>query len=190
MSSKQADKAKHEELNHTPDSSDTPETPGGSEAPVAEETLPLEAELEKVKAEAAEYLEGWQRARAEFANYRKRVEREKEEVYLEARVAVLAKLLPVIDDFARAMENTPEDLTDHTWAGGVKLIGEKFATLLESNGLVELNPVGEPFDPTRHEAIGMDDSTDVESGHVTMVLQKGYAYGDKILRPAMVRVAS
>lgn len=184
MSSKQANKAQQEEPNHAP------ETSGSDEAPVTEETLPLEAELEKVRAEAAEYLEGWQRARAEFANYRKRVEREKEDIYLDARVAVLATLLPVIDDFARAIENTPEDLADHTWMNGVRLIEEKLTALLESNGLVALNPIGELFDPTRHEAIGMDDSTDAESGHVTLVLQKGYAYGEKILRPAMVRVAT
>ncbi|MBN2472839.1 MAG: nucleotide exchange factor GrpE [Anaerolineae bacterium] len=186
MSSKQANNIEQDDLNHAPEAADAPD---GSEAP-ATEALPLEAELEKVKAEAAEYLEGWQRARAEFANYRKRVEREKEEIYLEARVAVLAKILPVIDDFARAMDNTPEELADHTWTNGVQLIGEKFAVLLESTGLVEINPVGEQFDPARHEAIGMDDSTDMESGHVTMVLQKGYAYGDKVLRPAMVRVAN
>ncbi|GAB4569532.1 MAG: hypothetical protein Kow0077_02200 [Anaerolineae bacterium] len=150
----------------------------------------LKAELEKARAEAAEYLEGWQRARAEFANYRKRVEREREDTLLEARAAVLAKFLPVIDDFERAIENTPEELADHNWVRGVHLIGEKLATLLESNGLETLNPVGEPFDPTRHEAVGMDDSTDHESGHVTTVLQKGYAYGDRVLRPAMVRVAN
>lgn len=172
------------------DQAPTSETAEAAEALETAQLRELEAEQAKLKAEAAEYLEGWQRARAEFTNYRKRVDREKEAVFLEAKIAVLAKFLPVIDDFARAMDNTPEELSDHNWTQGVQLINDKFATLLQSNGLNELNPVGELFDPTQHEAVGMDDNPDVESGHITTVLQKGYAYGDKVLRPAMVRVAN
>ncbi len=178
--------------NKNPDMPETtPEVETVESAPdlAADRMAELEAALEKARAEAAEYLDGWQRARAEFANYRKRIEREREELAQETRAATLARLLPVIDDFNRAMENTPGDLNDHTWARGVRLIGEKFSTLLQSNGLQEIVPLGEAFDPTRHEAVGVDEDSSAESGHVTTVLQKGYAYGDKVLRPAMVRVA-
>lgn len=167
-----------------------PETAADAEALEAAQMTEVEAELAKLKADAAEYLEGWQRARAEFTNYRKRVDREKEDMFLEARITVLAKFLPVIDDFARAIENIPEELIEHNWTQGVRLVNDKFATLLQNNGLVEINPVGELFDPMQHEAVGMDDNPEVESGHITIVLQKGYAYGDKVLRPAMVRVAN
>lgn len=181
---------KTEDIREEQTSTPEPETIEEAGDMALNEVEALQAELAKLKADATEYLEGWQRARAEFANYRKRVDREKEEIFLEARVAMLGKFLPVIDDFARAMDNTPEELADHNWAKGVQLIGDKFSMLLENNGLVEINPVGAQFDPTFHEAIGMDDSDEVESGHVTVVLQKGYAYGDKVLRPAMVRVAN
>lgn len=169
----------------------TPETPPAAdetEIPAAEDEL--QAEVDKLRTEAAEYLEGWQRARAEFSNYRRRVDREREDHRREAAINVLADFLPVLDDLERALGNIPDDVSDHTWAKGITLIGEKFTTVLANHGLEAIDPAGEAFDPTRHEAVGMDNSDDVESGHVTIVLQKGYAYGDKVLRPALVRVAS
>ncbi len=155
-----------------------------------EETLDLPAQLAQARAQAEEYLEGWQRARAEFMNYRKRVEREREEVFQQATMNLLKQLLPIVDDMERAVENIPEDIANHSWAQGVVLIGQKFQALLDSSGLKEINAVGEPFDPTRHEAIGTDDCDNFESGHITEVLQKGYVYGDKVLRSALVRVAN
>ncbi len=155
-----------------------------------EEEPSLEQQLEAARLEAAQNLEGWQRARAEFANYRKRIDRERSDIYQNATVAVLKQLLPVIDDLDRAMGNVPEDISEHNWAQGVTLIGQKLNALLESNGLVPLSPTGEAFDPNLHEAVGMDETDEFESGHVTVVLQKGYAYGDRVVRPAMVRVAN
>ena len=171
-----------------PDQSDTAQdgNPPGTTAP----TDDLAAELEQVRAQAAEYLDGWQRARADFTNFRKRTEREKEDSHRHAAANVLEQFLPVLDDLERALQNVPEEFEDHTWTQGVRLIGDKFHVLLDANGLVEINPQGEPFDPNRHEAVGTDDNSDVESGHVTVVLQKGYACGDRVLRPALVRVAN
>ncbi len=179
--------------NQQPDTVQAEDGPGPE---AAEKTIPeqeevdLQEQLEKARTEAAEYLEGWQRARAEFANYRKRVERERQDVYQDATMSVLKQLLPIIDDLERAMDHVPPEIADHQWVEGIALIAQKFHTLLESNGLEEINPVGEAFDPIRHEAVGMDDHEEIKSGHVTAVLQKGYAYGDKVLRPALVRVAN
>ncbi len=156
---------------------------------VTQEAQDLVVQLEKARAEAAEFLEGWQRARAEFANYRKRVDREREGTYQHAVMSVLKQLLPVIDDLERAMSNTPPEIAEHGWVKGIGLIEQKLHKLLEDSGLVAINPLGEPFDPTRHEAIGTEASTEVTSGHVASVLQKGYAYGETVLRPAIVRVA-
>ncbi len=158
--------------------------------PAGNGEIDLHAELQKAQAAAAEYLDGWQRARAEFANYRKRVDREREEHTQTATLEVLRKLLPVVDDFERALDNLPPELVDHGWVKGVVLIRDKFQGVLQSYQVTEINPLGEPFDPTRHEAIGADNNNEVESGHITAVLQKGYACGDRVLRPAMVRVAS
>lgn len=146
-------------------------------------------DMAKVKQQAQEYLDGWQRERAEFANYRKRVENQLKDSYQNASLDLLKKFLPIIDDFERAMATAPAETTDQAWHNGVMLIHRKFQKILEDYGVEAMDPVGQPFDPNRHEAIGADDSPDSKSGHVTQTLQKGYVYGDQVLRPAMVRVA-
>jgi molecular chaperone GrpE len=103
---------------------------------------------------------------------------------------VLTDLLPVVDDFERAMANLPEDTADQPWLEGVQLIQRKFQKLLDDYDVVVLDPAGEPFDPNLHQAIGTDDDSDADSGTVTETLQKGYMSGDRVLRPALVKVAS
>lgn len=149
----------------------------------------LEEQLAAAQAQAKEYLEGWQRARAEFANYKKRVERELQECRQNASVDLLGKLFPILSDFERAMSNLPDDLKDHPWLEGITLIQRKFQKLLEENGVESIDPIGEPFDPNFHEAVGADEDTSVQSGYVTATLQKGYRLGDRVLRPALVRIA-
>ncbi len=139
--------------------------------------------------QAQEYLEGWQRARAEFANYKKRVEREMKDSHSSAAGSVLKDILPVIDDFERAMSNVPEPLKDDKWVGGVGMILRKLNKVLDDYGVTAVDPTGELFDPNQHEAIGTDDSESVATGHVTATMQKGYVLGDRVLRPALVRVA-
>lgn len=149
----------------------------------------LENQLATAQNKAQEYLEGWQRARAEFANYKKRTDRELQERRQNAAVEVLADLLPIIDDFELATSSVPVEFKDHSWVNGVNMIQRKFLKKLEDNGIEIIDPVGEVFDPSRHEAIGSDTDTDMESGHITTTLRKGYIYGDRVLRPALVRVA-
>lgn len=176
-----------------------PETGAGSvpgSGPVSESTAPQngEIDLEKLLAEAqakaTEYLDGWQRARAEFVNYRKRAEKERDESFQNASAETLRKILPIIDDFDRAISNVPADKADDEIIKGFSLIHRKMLSLLEGTGIKVINPVGEKFDPAFHEAIGQDESSDVPSGHITIVLQKGYVHGDKVLRPALVRVTA
>ncbi|HEX2623184.1 MAG TPA: nucleotide exchange factor GrpE [Phototrophicaceae bacterium] len=146
--------------------------------------------ISEVQSKLEEYLAGWQRTRAEFANYKKRTEREMSESRQKGVLEALEKVLPIIDDFERAMGNVPAEFKDHPWMNGVSLMLKKFEKLLGEHEVTVLDPVGQPFDPSRHEAIGMDDSDTTESGHVTVTLQKGYVSGDKVLRPALVRVAN
>jgi molecular chaperone GrpE len=150
----------------------------------------MDAQLTEAQAKAAEYLDGWQRARADFVNYRKRSEQERAEAYGNATVDALRKILPVIDDFDRAIANVPAGKADDDVIKGFSLIHRKLTNLLESAGITVINPVGQQFDPKFHEAIGQDESSDVPSGHITTVLQKGYVHGDKVLRPALVRIAA
>jgi len=150
----------------------------------------LETELTAAQAKASEYLEGWQRARADFVNYKKRADKERDEAYQNGAVDTFRKLLPVIDDFDRAIANLPADAANTDVIKGFSLIHRKLLGLLENTGVKVINPIGEVFNPSFHEAIGQDESSDVPSGHVSTVLQKGYVYGDKVLRPALVRVAA
>ena len=170
----------------------------GHDAPAEEMEAPpdpppglnlMQALIEAQK-EAQSNEDGWQRARAEFANYKKRIERERSELFQRASLDTLKALLPIIDDFDRAFENVPEDIGEHAWIGGVAMIQRKFQTLLEQYEICPIDPAGELFDPNLHQAIGMEDSDEVESGCVTATLQKGYRAGDQILRLALVKVAS
>ncbi len=149
----------------------------------------LQHELEQAKAQAQEYLEGWQRARAEFANYKKRVARDQEDARLRIAADTLSKYLGVIDDLERALKERPEDGEAAAWAEGIELIYRKTYGVLETEGVEVIDADGEHFDPTLHEAISHDESEDHEEGDIIEVVQPGYRLGERVLRPAIVRVA-
>lgn len=140
--------------------------------------------------QAAEYLAALQRERAEFSNYKKRIEKDRAQWQDTLRSDVIMELLPVLDDFDRALENLPGEGPARDWANGVLLIQRKLKSQLENLGLAEIEAAGLPFDPELHEAVTHEDSADHESGAVIAVLRKGYRLGERILRPALVRVAS
>ncbi len=148
------------------------------------------SELEDLQLKADEYLDGWQRARAEFANYRKRVERDRQLTYQNAAGSIILKFLPVMDDLERALKNRPEEDPGAAWADGIELIYRKFKTAIESEGVTPMDVEGEMFDPNLHEAVVSTPSDEHESGEIIEVLQRGYQIGDRVLRPAMVRVAA
>ena len=155
-----------------------------------DETSALREELEKAKAQAAEYLDGWQRARAELANARKRFEKERSEAGQSATGDLLRKILPVLDDLDRAMKTVPDDLQQHPWMDGVALIQRKFQAAVESEGVkpIEVRP-GDRFDPTQHEAVTHEENAERKEGEIIAEVQKGYRFGAQVLRPALVRVA-
>jgi molecular chaperone GrpE len=148
----------------------------------------VDQQVAAVQAKAQEYLDGWQRARADFVNYKKRMERELKDSREKSMLDTLAEIIPIIDDFERAMTNTPEDLSGQAWFDGITLIQRKLQKLLDDHNILVLDPVGQPFDPNRHEALGTDEDSDLPSGYVTTTLQKGYTSGERVLRPALVRV--
>jgi molecular chaperone GrpE len=150
----------------------------------------LEEQISELKQEVETNLQGWQRSRAEFTNYKRRTQKELTEARERGALDALSQILPVIDDFERALDNIPDDLEDHPWVSGTSLILKKFDKVLENYNVEEVDPVGEEFDPNYHEAVMREDSDDYESGIVTATLQKGYKSGERVLRPALVRVAS
>ena len=146
----------------------------------------LEAQLTEARALAAEYKDGWQRSVAEFQNYRRRVEAEKAETYQTAVGGIIKRYLPVLDDMERALDARPAGLA---WADGVELICRKLQSILEAEGLKRIEAEGQQFDPNFHEAIGQETVEGVESGTVIAVVRNGYMLGERVIRPAMVRVA-
>lgn len=154
-----------------------------------DEQSDLQSELEEIRSQADEYLDGWQRARAEFANYKKRIQKEREESRSFITAEILSKYITVVDDFERALSDRPSDGASDAWAEGVDMIYRKLKTILESEGVEEYSPEGEIFDPNFHEAIGFEESDDHDEGMIFQVIQPGYKIGERVIRPAIVRVA-
>jgi molecular chaperone GrpE len=149
----------------------------------------LRQQLEAAQQEAAENKLGWQRIAADFANYKRRTEQDREQMMGLANEVLLAKLLVIVDDFDRAIVNVPAELHDNGWVGGIAAIDRKLDALLASEGLSPIEAVGKPFDPHEHEAVVQEERTDVADGTVVAELQRGYRIRDRVLRPAMVAVA-
>jgi molecular chaperone GrpE len=142
----------------------------------------------------AEYLEQLQRLKAEFDNYRKRVEKEKEEFFSYAKGRVIQNFLPVLDDLDRMVqhgrdrEDAAADPECSALVSGIELIHQKTKKILTSEGLEEIDPAGKPFDPAFHEAIGVIDTDAERDGLVLEELERGYLLRGKLLRPSRVRV--
>ena len=149
----------------------------------------LRQQLEAAQQEAAENKLGWQRIAADFANYKRRTEQDREQMMGLANEILLAKLLLIVDDFDRAIVNVPAELVDNGWVGGIAAIDRKLDALLASEGLTPIEAVGKPFDPREHEAVVQEERSDVADGTVVAELQRGYRIRDRVLRPAMVAVA-
>ncbi len=169
--------------------SDEQKTPAADEAKPTDEAPAPEPTIEELQATAQEYLEGWQRARAEFSNYKRRVDRELLEAYQRAAGDILTRYLGVLDDLERALKDRPQEGETAAWAEGIEMIYRKMKSILEAEGVEPIQAAGERFDPNFHEAISHEDDNESPSGHVIEVVQPGYRLGDRVLRPAMVRVA-
>ena len=146
---------------------------------------PLDVQLAQEKERSQSYLASWQRAAADYQNFKRRVEQEREEVARLASAAFIINLLPLIDDLERALQSVDTHLAGLTWVDGVRLIHRKFQSLLELNGVEEIAADGEDFDPTVHESVMFGEG---EEGKVISVVQKGFKLGGRVLRPAMVVV--
>ena len=123
---------------------------------------------------------------ADFSNYRKRLDRENLEIYQNAAGEIIKRYLPILDDLERALASRPEDLP---WVEGIELIYRKLQAILEAEGLKRIEAEGQLFDPNFHEAISLEPNADVESGRIIAVVQNGYMLGERVIRPALVRVA-
>jgi molecular chaperone GrpE len=177
--------------------SDQPElgTPTGSEpdGPAREEpkelaTVPLTAqqELDRLRGERDELRDQLLRRRADFENYKKRVERDRQQAGLEAAADVLQALVPTLDNLDRALGAQGPD---SSLREGVELVRRDLLALVEGRGVTAQDPLGQPFDPTLHQALSYEPAPGFQDGTVVEVFRKGYFLGGRLLRPALVKVA-
>jgi molecular chaperone GrpE len=162
---------------------------GPSPAALSEEIDQLRQQLAAVEQDAAEARAGWQRSAADFANYRRRTEQERNASLGLANEMLLLKLLAVVDDFDRALAQMPKELEHLGWIEGVWLVERKLRALLESEGVTPIEAAGRPFDPREHEAVVHEETTAAPDNTVIGELQRGYRIRDRVLRPALVSVA-
>ena len=149
----------------------------------------LSAELEEVKRENGQFKELAQRVQADFLNYKKRTDDERQELQKYAASYVIVQLLPVIDEFELAIDHANNSKAEAQWLEGIKLIQRKLFSLLESEGVRKIEALGKEFDPFEHEALGHEQRTDAKPGQVLSVVRKGYRLHDRVVRPAQVIVA-
>jgi molecular chaperone GrpE len=157
-------------------------SPPGDQATTSEPQQPSQAE-----AQAEEYKDQWLRAVADFKNYKRRAEMERDELKRNANANLILKLLPILDDFELAIGNVPPEVAETPWWEGTTMITQKFRMLLESEGVTPIEAVGHEFDPNLHHAVSYEE-IDGQNDKVIEELQKGYKLRDRVLRPAMVKV--
>ncbi|PIP73885.1 MAG: nucleotide exchange factor GrpE [Candidatus Lloydbacteria bacterium CG22_combo_CG10-13_8_21_14_all_47_15] len=149
----------------------------------------LREELKACKVERQEYLDGWQRARADFANARKEEEKRRGEFVQFAKEGILHQILPVVDSFDMAMRGEAWKKVDETWRKGVEYIHQQMVSILEDNGLVAIEAFGKIFDPNEHSSIeSVSVETSGKDNVVLEVVQKGYRMNGKVIRPAKVKI--
>jgi len=158
-------------------------------------TIPLKSmeeqlkEIDDLKDKVKSYSDGWQRERADFDNYRKRVVRDRDQEKQNITVDILKKYLDIYDDLDLAMKNAPQSEEVKQWKDGIAMILKKMHKILETEGIEPISKDMKFFDPQFHEAISHEDNPDFESGQIIEIIKQGYQIENRVIRPALVRVA-
>jgi molecular chaperone GrpE len=149
-----------------------------------------EATLAETEKKTAEYLDGWQRAQASFANFRKRTTAEQAQWRSTANAALLGRLVPVLDDFKRAFDAVPDAIKEDPWLSGIQLVERKVKTILATENVqqIDAGPC-DIFDPNVHEAVLYQEVDGFNDGEIVAVVETGYMLADRVLRPSVVVVA-
>ncbi len=154
---------------------------------IKEEFERLGDRVEELSRESRDFQDKFKRTQADFANYRRRMQEEKSGLAVEYKCELIEELLPVIDNFERALDSCE---INNDFSQGVEMIYKQLINVLEKEGVEEIEAEGEEFDPRRHEAVEEVEVSEEDSGTVVEVVQTGYRFEDKIIRPAMVKVAN
>jgi len=147
------------------------------------------SETEQQRDTAEQYLNLLQRVQADFVNYKRRVEGERETQAAATRADTIRAFLPIVDDLQRALEHVPAQVAGESWVDGFRLIERNLATALERLGVRRMGAEGDVFDPNLHEAVAYEEHPTQPEGHVATVVRPGYQLGERVVRPAQVSVA-
>ncbi len=186
----EAENAKvNESDKQTEPAQDAGDAPAADEEQAAEDAASTDAKI--AEAAVADMKQRYMRLQADFANFKKRTAGEKLQISEVVKMEVLQNVLPVVDNFERALQVPQDKLTDDlkSFVDGYEMIYKQLMTVLEKEGVVKIDAVGKPFDPNYHQAVMRVASDEYDNDVVVEVLQEGYLLGDKTLRPAMVKVA-
>ncbi len=168
---------------------DDPRDQGGPAEETAAEACGQSAELEEALREKDQFRALAMRAQADLENYRRRAADEREELRRHGQSRLILKVLGVSDDMARALEHIPGDAVAPGWRDGLEMVRRGIDHLLETEGVAQIEALGAPFDPARHEAVSFEETAGAPAGCVTAVIRQGYTYGGRVLRAAQVAVA-
>ena len=146
-------------------------------------------QADQQRGEAEQYKGLAQRVQADFVNYKRRVEGERQAQADAVRAETILAFLPIVDDLERALAHVPTEVAEESWVEGFRLIERKLAALMERLGLQRLGAEGEPFDPNLHEAVAYEEHPTHPEGHIAAVMRPGYQLGERVIRPAQVSVA-
>lgn len=159
-----------------------------AEAEANTETTP-EVSVESLKSEIDQLNDKYLRLNAEYQNYRKRVEKEKNDIFKYGSEKLFVEMLPIMDNFERALSASEQENIESKVLDGIKMIKKTLDELFDRNGVKKIDAIGMPFDPIKHHAVMTVESEDHSSDHVIEVFQDGYALNDKVIRPSMVKVS-
>ena len=157
--------------------------------PLEEHLEALKAEVEELAREKSQFREMLQRSQADFINYKRRAEEERDEQQKYSSARLILKLLPVVDDLNLALTHAPKAEAETSWLEGIKLIHRKLYSFLESENVTKIEVEGREFDPSEHEAMAYQESCDHQEGQILMVARDGYKLHGRVIRPALVTLA-
>ena len=179
----------HDQVTETNGPAPAPDGAPAAEA-APDDVDALRQQLADVTQKADDYLRLAQRSQADLINFRRRVDDERAQQARDAHVSYILRLLPILDDFERALANAaPEDL-ESNWGKGLLLVERNLRALLASDDIQRITAEGILFDPREHEALGQQPSAEVKEGHILHVVRQGYRKGDRVIRPAQVIIAA
>ena len=163
--------------------------PDLSHLSVEDQLASVRDELEESRREASQSMDAAQRAQAELVNYKRRTDDERIELGKYSNSRLIAKMLPVMEELSLAVAHAGDGVPNSPWLEGVKLIHRKLGTLLQSEGVSEIETLGAEFNPVEHEAVGTEETSEYPPGYVTQSVRPGYRLHDRIIQPAQVMVA-